>query len=159
MRRHHVFAAAVLLACTACSSHKTTVATSQGPATVNAGNKTTTITTKEGTLTVGQGVDASNLGVPIYPGATKDDARSMSVQSAHGSSTMASFTTTDPFERVYAFYKSKLPEGAEKMKMSAGGTSTALFVVGDDKSPSETTVQISAKTGSTQIVITQGAKK
>lgn len=79
----------------------------------------------------------------------------MSISGQAGSAAMASFKTTDDFEKVYEFYQGQMPAGSEKMKMSSGDTSTAMFAVGDDKNPKgeTTSVQIVGKSGETDIII------
>ena len=144
-----------LIVASACSAHKTTVQTDQGPATVTTSNdnKTTTIESKEGKVTVGSDIDTSKLGAPLYPGAEKSEG-GYSVQSAQGSGSMGSFKTSDDFDKVYAFYKSKMPQGSEKVKMSNGGESMATFDVQDAKA-GETSVMIDSKgAGETAILIT-----
>ena len=140
-------------------SHKTTVVTSDGAATVTTSqdNQTTTVQSNNGTLTTGKNaVDPSKLGAPVYPGAEQSQDGGIAVSGNQGSTQMAVFKTTDPFDKVYDYYKSQLPAGSEKMKMSEGSESMATFQIGDDKSPDQTTVMISAKDGATQILITHG---
>lgn len=164
MRTTALFAATLLL-CVACSSHKTTVATDQGTATVTTSNdnKTTTIESNKGTVTIGEGaVDVSKLGVPLYPNA-KQDGSSVQVESNDGA--LATFTTSDSFEDVYRFYKAHMPAGSEKLKISSGDTSNAIFSVADAKTGEERTLQITSKQASskaraqTEIIITHKAGK
>ena len=152
--------AAVLLA--SCSSHKTTVLTGDGAATVSTSqdNKTATVDTKDGSVKVGKDVvDPSKLGAPVYPGATAEDSGGIAMSSAKGSGQMVAFKTTDSFDKVYAFYKAQMPKDSEKMKFSQGGSSMATFQVGDDSGPETTTVMITAKAGEpTNILISHGTK-
>ena len=142
----------------ACASHKTTVSTSSGDTTVtqDAGGQSTTVQTAQGTVTVGKSADPTQLGAPIYPGADANSEGTVSYTGANGGA-MSAFKTTDDFDKVYAFYKSQLPAGSEKMKMQSGDGSVAEFVVGNDSG--ETAVQISGKPGETDIIITHKAKQ
>ena len=180
MRKLHPWIVlALALSLAACTSHKTeststTTTGAESSATADAGSgagpaataeasesdKTVTVTTKEGTATSGQGaVDLSSLGVPIYPGA-KEGEGSFSVKGATGSGAVTTLSTPDSFDKVYEWYKSQLPADSEKMKISAGGASTAEFVVAqsEDKSVGST-VTISQKgSEATQIIITKSSK-
>lgn len=150
-------ALAAIIALVACSSHKTTVSTSNGEATVtqDANGQSTTVQTSQGTVTVGKSADPSQLGAPVYPGADANTAGTVSYTGANGGA-MAAFKTTDDFDKVYEFYKSKLPAGSEKMKMASGDSSVAEFTV--ESTGSETAVEISGKSGETDIIITHKAK-
>ena len=145
----------VLAACG--GGQKTTYQTSNGTATVTKNGNTTTLETKEGKITAGQGaVDVTKLGAPLYPGATQTEENgSFSVTTASGQSAMASFTTTDPFAKVEAWYKAQLGKGAEKMSVNQGGNSIAEFVTSEDTA-NQTLVMVSSKDDKTQIVITHG---
>jgi hypothetical protein len=132
---------ALIVACIAASlsvaacSKKVTVSTSQGNVTVEqgAGGQTTTIKSNQGQVTVGKGtVDPASLGLPVYPGATQSDQGSMSVSDASkgAASQLVMLTTTDPFDKVYDYYKSQLPAGAQTAKVSTGGSQMATFEVG-----------------------------
>lgn len=146
-----------VVALVACGAHKTTVTTSKGDATVtqDQNGQSTTVQTKEGTVTVGKSVDPAVLGAPVYPGANANDTGTVSVTGANAGS-MAAFRTSDDFDKVYGFYKSHMPGGSEKMKMTSGDSSVAEFQsTGAD---GETAVQISGKTGETDIIITHKPK-
>ncbi len=160
MRKHYARIALLCgaLAALGACSHKTTVMTSQGAATIDRSNdgKSVTITTSHGTVSIDKDVDPSKLGAPVYPNATS--VGSFSGTSQNGSGSLATFTTKDAFENVYQFYKSKLPAGAEKMKMASGGTQMAVFSIGDDKSAVQTTVTITAEKDTTTIQIAHGTK-
>lgn len=149
MRVSSILLAAAFVALTACTS---SVKTSDD-------GKSTTVQTDQGTVTVGKAVDTSKLGVPTYPNASSDDAASVSGASGGTTGSVSTFKTSDDFEKVYAFYKSKLPADSEKMKMAAGGSSTAMFSMDDGKG-NVTNVQIVSKdgSGSTTILITHQGK-
>lgn len=153
--------ALAVLATTACTSRKTTVQTSSGAATVTTSqdNKTVTVESSEGTVSVGQNVDQSKLGAPVYPGAQPNEQGSVTSTTDKGSSVVAAFKTADSFDKVYEYYKQQLPSGAEKMKMSSGSGSVASFQVGDDNGPDQVSVQVTSdKPGETSILITHVTK-
>lgn len=136
---------------------KTTYTTSNGTATVTRNGNTTTYESKEGKVTVGQGaVDVSKLGAPLYPGATQTENNgSISVTTASGQGTMASFTSSDSFAKVEAWYKAQLPKGSEKMSVNQGGNAVAEFVTAENTA-NQTLVMVTSKDNQTQIVITHG---
>lgn len=149
-------AVAAIVMLVACGAHKTTVTTSNGEATVtqDQNGQSTTVQTKEGTVTVGKAADPATLGAPVYPGADTNDAGTVTVSGPNAGS-MAAFKTGDDFGKVYDFYKSHMPDGSEKMKMTSGDTSVAEFQTTTD---GETAVQISGKAGETDIIITHKPK-
>ena len=146
------------VALTACGSHRsTTIQTSSGNATVTTSqdNKSVTVQTKEGTTSIGQNVDAKKLGAPIYPGAQVNEQGAITSSTDKGTSVMAGFKTTDPFEKVEAFYKQQLPAGSEKMNVTANDSSIASFQIGAGDASDQVAVQVtSSKAGETDILIT-----
>lgn len=156
MRRVLLVAVAAAIVLAGCSTKK--VYTANGATvTTDSSQKTVTVQSSDGTMKMGKDVvDPASLGVPIYAGATQEEG-GLSVTGAKGSAQMTSFTTPDSFDKVYEFYKSKLPAGSEKMKMEEGDSSVAEFVTGSDK-PGEmqTMVMISKKGDQTSIVVTKG---
>jgi hypothetical protein len=125
----------------------TSDATAAGSTTINTGN---------GQVTVNGTIDASKLGVPVYPGAKPNNQGSLSVNSAKGSAAYAGFSTDDSFDKVYQFYKSQLPPDAEKMKTSSGNSSMAMFStkVGSDTVSVEV---VSNDKGGASVVISRGS--
>jgi hypothetical protein len=117
------------------------------------------VQSSEGTMKMGQGVvDVASLGVPVYAGATQDDG-ALSVTGSKGTAQMAAFTTSDSFDKVFEFYKSKMPAGSQKMKVDDGDSSMAEFVTGSGKTGDiETMVMITKKGDKTSIVITKGTQ-
>ncbi len=155
--RLFVLALAAAFVLAGCSSQKKVYSGNGTTVTTDSNQKTVTVQSSEGTMTMGKGVvDAAKLGVPLYAGATQDEG-ALSVTGARGSAQMATFTTSDPFEKVYGFYKSKMPAGSEKMKVEQGDSSVAEFVTGSGKpGEAQTMVMIGRKAGKTSIVITKG---
>jgi hypothetical protein len=139
-------------ACT--KGRSVTVGTGNGTATVSQSqdNQTTTVTTKEGTVTAGKGaVDPATLGVPVYPGAQANEGGSMAMSSQKGGGQIVTLKTSDPFDKVYAYYKGQMPANSEATKSEIAGMSTAMFKVGTDKAG--TVVMLQAQGGTTTIMI------
>jgi hypothetical protein len=122
-------------------------------------NKNVTVQTKEGTTSIGQNVDASRLGAPVYPGAQANAQGAITSTTDKGTSVMAGFKTADPFEKVEAFYKQQLPGGSEKMNVTTANGSVASFQVGADDAADQVAVQVTAsKPDETDILITHITK-
>jgi hypothetical protein len=141
-----------MVAFAACSAQKTAVTASNGDASVTtaAGGKSVTVTTREGTTSLGERVDPSKLGAPVYPGASAGQQAMLQT----GSSTIAQFKTADGFDKVYAYYKQHLPADSEKTKAVTANGSIAAFQIGSDASGDQITVQVSSdKSGETSILI------
>jgi hypothetical protein len=151
-------AAAIALA--GCATSKHTYSANGTTVTTDNTQNTVTVRASGETMTVGNGVvDASKLGVPIYAGAKQEEG-GYSITGAKGEAQMASFATPDSFDRVYAFYHSKMPAGSEKMKVDSGDSSIAEFVVGNGAPGSrQTVVMISKKGTGTSIVVTKGTNR
>lgn len=152
-------AALVLTACG--GSHKSTVNTAAGTATVTTSddNKTTTMQTKEGTFTTGEGaVNIAKLSVPVYPGAKTSESGGYAMTGRNGDAQVVSLTSPDAFAKVYAWYRAKMPSGSEKFKVSNPGAEMAEFVSGSDGSE-QGTVMIQNKGGQTLILISHNVRK
>ncbi len=122
----------------ACSSHKSVTVKSSGNA-----------------VTVGSSVDPAQLGAPVYPGANANKAGTVSYTGTDAG-VMAAFSTSDDFDKVYNFYKSKLPPDSEKMRtQNANGSAAEFIILGTG---GDTSVQINGKSGLTEIVIITKAK-
>jgi len=155
-----VILALLVCALTGCSGHKQTIITKEGAATVetNQTNDTTTITTNRGTAVVGKNaVDLSKLDVPVYPGASSESG-GLSVQSNEGNQQIAMLTTSDSFDKVYAWYKGQMPAGSGQMQMSSANSSVASFVIGKQGDKTAKTVTITADKDKTSIMLAAGSK-
>jgi hypothetical protein len=64
------------------------------------------------------------LGVPVYPGAVADAGGSFTTSEGRS---VAAFQTADPYNRVVAFYRNRLPAGSQTMAASTGDGSAAAF--------------------------------
>lgn len=150
------------LALTACGgSHRTTVNTEAGTATVTMSddNKTTTMQTKEGTFTAGEGaVNIAKLSVPVYPGAKTSESGGYAMTGRDGDAQVVSLTSPDAFAKVYAWYRTKMPSGSEKLKVSNPGAEMAEFVSGSGVGE-QRTVMLQNKDGQTLILISRNVKR
>ncbi len=93
------------------------------------GNKEVSIQTPVGSLEAAKGVDEARLGLPIYPGAKqmKDDAATLNFSfggEANMHLVVGKFETSDPIEKVAAFYRNRLGNQVTKFteKDSEGKT-------------------------------------
>jgi len=79
------------------------------------------ISTPGGQITVGEKIPVTEneLGVPIYPGAEQTEG-GMQVKSAKGVSGTYVFRTSDPPEKVLAFYREKLQDRDANFIEAAG---------------------------------------
>lgn len=146
-----------VLALTGCIAHRTVV--SANGTTVTTNGSQVSVQTSAGSLTLNGGVDIASLGAPVYPGAQTSQGGQISSSTAEGSMQIAGFTTSDAFASVYGFYKSHMPAGSEKYRMTTAAGSIATFTIGDDQSPQETIVTVTSKQGApTAIQITHRVK-
>lgn len=162
--------AIALGACSSSQKSTTSTDTSTAPADTSAGGTATadansggsasnaggsmTINTKEGSVSMGANVDASKIGVPVYPGATTaGGGGGWSVQSKEGTGQVVSLTTNDSFSKVEAWYKAQLPAGSEVMNATSGSTSSAVFQVGKNTDKDQQSVEISSDGTKTTIVL------
>lgn len=90
-----------------------------------------------------------------YPRATPDAPGTFTSGTPDGRRTIAGFTTSDAFARVYAFYRRTLPVGSETMHVIKANGSVATFDIDPARSRDTFAVQISSdKPNATQILIT-----
>jgi len=112
------------------------------------------ISTPQGTLTAGSSarVSASDLGIDIYPGATRHEG-GMQITTAKGSTVSAVFSTDDPLDKVVAFYKDKMGGGLSVFQNDQGAVLTMNSA--DNKSSVVVTVSSDAAStdGHTKIAI------
>jgi hypothetical protein len=149
------------VALSACGSHKATTQTHGGSVTVTTSqdSKSATFQTGESTTSIGQSVDTTRLGAPVYPGAQMGQPASIATVAGHASTVIANFETTDAFDKVDAYYRQRLPVGAEKMRVTSANGSVASFQIGDAAGRDITTVQISSdKPNVTNVLITHAAR-
>lgn len=107
--------------------------------------------TEKGSATVTTGQDKTiteaELGAPVYPGASLDEAMEYQRGSGmlkthvveHG--TQYILHTTDDFEKVAWFYKTNLKDLKSEQNAKSGGTKMVIFRTGEDKN--QMVVQVS----------------
>ena len=116
-----------------------------------------TLSTRDGTISAGStpAVSAADLGVPIYPGATRREG-GMQINSASGSMVTAVFSTPDPVSKVVDFYRDKVGTNSSVIQTSTG----AVISAGEDnKQGVVITVGSDSDNGGTSIGIMRTAKK
>jgi hypothetical protein len=164
MQTYRVAAIAIaLVALAGCSSgHKTTVVTNGGTVTTDTSgdSKTTTITTQDASVKVGKNaVDPAKTGLPVYPGATTAEGGGWAMQSKNGGGEIVTLTTTDSFDAVEAWYKSKMPADSESLNMKTGDTASAVFTEGKEGDKEERSVMINGEKGKTTIMLSHSVKQ
>jgi hypothetical protein len=113
------------------------------------GKTTTSILGTTVTSTNSATFTAADLGVDIYPGATPADGGSK-MEVATASIVTAMYTTSDPVEKVEAFYKDKFGSTATDLNM--GGTAIIVHKI-SDKERVTMTVTRDSQAGNTKITI------
>ena len=105
--------------------------------------------TPNGTVTTGKSLNltAEDLGTDPYPGATSS-VGSMNMKNANGSMVTAVYTTSDPADKVVAFYKEKLGDQASVVQTSHGTTLTS-----GQRDKNQITISISPQGDLTKIAI------
>lgn len=143
---------------TGCSKQSTTP--NQSSADTSAvDQKATALESKAGSVKFGvSSVDAAKLGVPLYPGAKATEGGGLNATTAEGSAQILVLTTGDSFDKVYAWYKSKMPAGSEKARSSSADNSFASFEIVKNGAKEISSVQLSTDGGKTQIAISHGTK-
>ena len=132
-----------------------------GKVTVNekgGGSKTVQVQTGEGKATIDvnkKSITEAELGAPVYPGATVEvsgNYEGAAGQSGNMKQTM--LTTPDGFDKVFAFYKSRLKNVKNTVNQSMGDGKMAIFSAASadgseltvhimtDKSKNVTTIQV-----------------
>ena len=152
---------AMLAVFPACAKKSTTISSSNGPVTVTQsnGNKNVSIQSKEGSVVLGQNaVDPNTLGLPVYPGAIASEGGSLAATTKEGTAKVVTLQTKDSFDKVYAFYKAKMPAGTETSHMTAGGTSMAAFTMGSSTDKEHKSVSITATGDKVSITLVVGTK-
>ena len=155
-----VIACLAMVLMSGCSGHKQTFVTKEGTTTVESSNnnQTVTVNSKEGSATYGKGaVDPAKLGIPVYPGATSTEG-GMAGTTAQGTGEIVALTTTDSFDKVYAWYQSHMPAGSQTMHMSGSASSIASFRMGKDTDKEQRSVMITAEKDKTSILLSHSVK-
>jgi hypothetical protein len=118
---------------------------------VNSRGDGVTLSTKDGSITTGSAstISEADLGVPIYPGATRREG-GVQINSTTGSMVTVVFSTTDPASKVIDFYRDKVGANASVVQSPTGGvissgdnsTQGVMITVGKDSSSGETSITI-----------------
>ena len=96
----------------------------------------------------GKGADMAGIGVPQYPGSTlKDDSSQGKVEMAGNTTYAMALVSTDPSDKVLAWYKGQLTVQTT-MNTPEGG-----MVMGTSKSGQQVTVTCAKKDGKTEISV------
>jgi hypothetical protein len=146
----------VALTLASCAS-KRTVVTSRGAMTVetDAMHNTVKVSNARGTAVIGKGaVNATALGLPLYPGAIASETGGMATNTSSGTSDVVSLATKDSFDQVYTWYKARMPSGSEQTHMLAAGGSVASFEEGKLGDKDQKSVVITESGGKTTILLT-----
>ncbi|MBM3461524.1 MAG: hypothetical protein FJX76_05435 [Armatimonadetes bacterium] len=155
-----------------CGKSNTTVSTPAGTVSVQQGGGTTTITAPSATVAVqqdaksmtvtsdkgnatittggGQSDAEKAIGLPSYPGATSQGAVTANDEDGQATS-MNTLITSDPYDKVFTFYKEKMP-GAKVTTVDANGIKTSVLVVEDEGKPTQT-VTVNGQGAQTMIQI------
>ncbi len=160
-----LFALAVLAGCG--RSKKTVYNSPDGKVTVTSeGSKENTVTTetKEGKVEVTAGqekaITEAELGAPVYPGAKSNfEGKYESKKPGEAASVQQHIlTTSDDFDKVVAFYKSKLKNVKNEQTMSTGDGKMAILQVGEDKDQMVVHITSNPKEKVTTIQVIKGSQ-
>ena len=107
------------------------------------------ITTPGGTITAGQNnnVSAADLGVELYPAVAAGEG-SMNMKTPNGSMVTAVYLSSDPPDKIVAFYKERLGDKASVVQTSNGTVLSA-----GEKDRDNIVITITPEGGSTKIAI------
>ena len=119
-------------------------------------NGDVSITTPNGTITSNtSAVSEADLGVPIFPGATRGQGSSMNMHTPAGTLVSGVFLTSESPSQVVDFYKAKLGSDASVMQ---AGNSTVITSGGDGSNKVILTIT-TVESGQTRINILHTIKK
>jgi hypothetical protein len=115
------------------------------------------LSTPTGTISTGSAaaVTEADLGVPIYPGATRREG-GMQVRSVNGSMMTVVFSTTDPVSKVVDFYRSKLGDNTSVIQ---AGNGAVISYGQQNKEGVVITISSDTSDGATKIAIMRSNSK
>lgn len=100
------------------------------------------------------------FGPLIYPGAKPDVPSTFTTADARQARTIAGFTTSDAFAKVYDYYRRRLPSASETMHVVSANGSVATFYIGGRGTTEAMGVQISSdKPNVTDILLTRYSRR
>jgi hypothetical protein len=162
--RKSLCAILLIAAIAGCTSHKagdassttSTTGTASGPG----GNQTESVQTHGGSLYLGKNaVNPATMGLPVYPGATANVNGALSGMSAQGSSQLISLKTSDSFEKVFAWYKSRMPENPQNTRSASGKISIGEFFEGTSADKQWKSVTLTSLPAGTTITLRSMSRK
>jgi len=103
-------------------------------------------------------VDPKDLALPLYPGAIPAETGALLMHSKNGVSRVMSLSTKDDFEKVYQWYKQRMPAGSEQAHMAVPNGSVASFLIGKPQDPDTRSVLITQNREKTGILLTRQSK-
>ena len=147
--------AVALLAIAGCGSDSTTIQTPEGEVTFEEDGGTITFEGEEGSATItDEPPTEAQLGVAVYPGAEYVPGSGMSMtgsgEEGAGAVVTASYTTSDSYDEVVAWYTDEL--GQEAFEMTAGGVQEASWILGDEETDF-ITVSVAVEDGEVVILL------
>ena len=148
-----LLASVALVSCTS----KKTITTDQGTTTVetNQLHHTVKMSNRRGVAIIGRGaVDPKALGLPLYPGAIAARTGALVTHTTEGTNHIVTLSTDDPFDRVYDWYRQKMPNGSELAHNEVSGGSTAVFAIGKLGDKDQKSVEITQVKATTTIQLT-----
>jgi hypothetical protein len=162
MRWRHVIAGLAIVATLAACTTKKTIVTDQGTTTVETNQLHHTVKTsnQEGVAIIGRGaVDPKALGLPLYPDAIAAQTGALVTHTREGTNRIVTLMTKDPFDRVYAWYKGRMPSGSELAHNEVSGGSTAVFAIGKLGDKDQKSVEITEVKDTTTIQLTHANQR
>lgn len=104
----------------------------------------------------GAKVTESDLGVPLYPGATPVENASSRARTPEGTMAMMQLRSKDPPERVAAFYREQLKSRAQGKTLAdmSGGDGSTTLVLGDEGNQQGVQIHVGRSDDGSAIVIT-----
>ncbi|HME81923.1 MAG TPA: hypothetical protein VKF82_07580 [Candidatus Eremiobacteraceae bacterium] len=160
MRLVPVLMLAALLAVFPACAKKSQTTTAPGAMAPQTSVQRATVVTTQGKVTMGQGaVDPNSLGLPVYPGATPSEAGSYSMTAPQGSEQILTIETKDPFDKVVAFYKDKMPAGTQSALTGSGSAATAQFAIGKPADKVHKGIIIAQSGGTVKITMMVGTNQ
>jgi len=113
-------------------------------------NGNVSISTPNGTITTGSSANVStaDLGVDPYPGSIHSNDGSMNMKTPTGSMVTSVFTSSDPSDKIVAFYKEKLGDQASIVQ-----TGNGTMLSGGEKDKNSIMVTITPQNNLSKIVI------
>jgi len=104
-------------------------------------------------------VDPRDLALPLYPGAIPAETGALLMHGKTGESRVISLSTKDDFEKVYQWYKQRMPAGSEQAHMSVPVGSVASFLIGKPQDADSRSVLITQGVHNTVILLSRETKR